>query len=221
MSKDQVRKLTVPPKLSGEVEKDKFNDIILILTPPCPLEPVISFRWTLFSITELLSTMEPWAAAKKTLLVWRCHQLLSGFLAKGHLPRVSRQSRRSLMIRVIMKWSRGCALILSGLLFRDNLFKTMRFFLFFYFEAFCTPYSRPSWSQMFASGYCFLWGLLFEDKFNLLRKQVWSSLVTSSIACGIYRKWEEIKTQTKASLDFKARKRCKVLRDWTLRSAFC
>ena len=27
-------------------------------------------------------------------LVWRCHQLLSGFLAKGHLPRVSSQSRR-------------------------------------------------------------------------------------------------------------------------------
>ena len=32
------------------------------------------------------------------MLVWRCHQLLSGFLAKGHLPRVS---RRSLMIRGI------------------------------------------------------------------------------------------------------------------------
>ena len=28
--------------------------------------------------------------------MWRCNQLLSGFLAKGHLPRVSRQSRRSL-----------------------------------------------------------------------------------------------------------------------------
>ena len=36
--------------------------------------------------------MEPWAAAKKNFqLMWRCHQLLSGFLAKGHLPRVSRQ----------------------------------------------------------------------------------------------------------------------------------
>ena len=35
--------------------------------------------------------------------MWRCHQLLSGFLAKGHLPRVSRQWP---MIRVIMKWSR-------------------------------------------------------------------------------------------------------------------
>ena len=44
-------------------------------------------------------------------LVWWCHQLLSAFLAKGHLPRVSRQSRRSLMIRVIMKWSGGCAQI--------------------------------------------------------------------------------------------------------------
>ena len=41
----------------------------------------------------------------------RCQQLLSGFLAKGHLPLVSRQSRRSLMISVIMKWSWGCAQI--------------------------------------------------------------------------------------------------------------
>ena len=29
--------------------------------------------------------MEPWAAANKSFkLVWRCHQLLSGFPAKGH-----------------------------------------------------------------------------------------------------------------------------------------
>ena len=37
---------------------------------------------------------------KNFQLVWWCHQLLSGFLAKGHLLRVSRQS---LIIRVIMK----------------------------------------------------------------------------------------------------------------------
>jgi hypothetical protein len=30
---------------------------------------------------------------KSFKVVWRCHQLLSGFLAKGYLPRVSRQSR--------------------------------------------------------------------------------------------------------------------------------
>ena len=32
--------------------------------------------------------MEPWVATKKKnfQLVWRCHQLLYGFLAKGHLP---------------------------------------------------------------------------------------------------------------------------------------
>jgi len=35
-------------------------------------------------------------------LVWWFHQLLSGFLVKGNLPRVSRQSLWSLMIRVIM-----------------------------------------------------------------------------------------------------------------------
>ena len=40
---------------------------------------------------------------KSFKLLWRCQQLLSGFLAKGHLPRLSLQSRRSLMIRVIMK----------------------------------------------------------------------------------------------------------------------
>ena len=64
-------------------------------------------------IVSSLLSMEPWAAAKKNFqLVWRCHQLMSGFLAKGHLPRVSRQSGRSLMIRVIMKWSwGGCAQI--------------------------------------------------------------------------------------------------------------
>ena len=40
--------------------------------------------------------MEPWAVAKKSFkLVWRCHQLLSGFLAKVHLLRVSRQSHVS------------------------------------------------------------------------------------------------------------------------------
>ena len=29
---------------------------------------------------------------KNFKLVWRCHQLLSGFLIKGHLPRASLQS---------------------------------------------------------------------------------------------------------------------------------
>ena len=36
--------------------------------------------------------MESWAAEKSFKLVWRRHQLLSGFLTNGHLPRVSRQS---------------------------------------------------------------------------------------------------------------------------------
>ena len=40
--------------------------------------------------------MEPRAAAKKCFkLVWWCHQLLSGFLGKDHLPRVACQSRLS------------------------------------------------------------------------------------------------------------------------------
>ena len=53
----------------------------------------------------------PWShrgcGQKSCKIMWRCYQLLSGFLAKGHLPRMSRQSRRSLMIRMIMKWSWG------------------------------------------------------------------------------------------------------------------
>ena len=55
-------------------------------------------------------------------LVWQCHQLLSEFLDKGHLPRVSRQSRRSLMIRMIMKWSWG--LCTDLLVFALQLTKT-------------------------------------------------------------------------------------------------
>ena len=47
----------------------------------------------------------PWNHGPNSFkLVWRCHRLLSRFLFKSHLPR---QSRRSLMIRVIIKWSRG------------------------------------------------------------------------------------------------------------------
>ena len=59
-----------------------------------------------------LLSMEPWPAARKSFkLVSWCHQLLSGFLAKGHLPQVSRQS---LMIRVIMKLSWGlCTYLLA------------------------------------------------------------------------------------------------------------
>jgi hypothetical protein len=39
--------------------------------------------------------MESWAVIKKALIVWRCHQLHSGFLPNGHLNKVSRQSHLS------------------------------------------------------------------------------------------------------------------------------
>ena len=52
----------------------------------------------------------------------RCHQLLCEFLAKAHLHLASRQSLRSLMIRVIMKLSRG--LCLDLLAFALQLRKT-------------------------------------------------------------------------------------------------
>ena len=42
----------------------------------------------------VLLPMEPWTAAKENFkLVWLCHQLFSGFLANGKLPRVSHQPR--------------------------------------------------------------------------------------------------------------------------------
>ena len=49
---------------------------------------------------------------KSFKVVWRCHQVPCGFLAKGYLPRVS---YRSLMIRVIMKWSRGSNSLIKSL----------------------------------------------------------------------------------------------------------
>ena len=33
--------------------------------------------------------MEPWTVAKNVMLVWWCHQFLSGFLAKGHSLQIS------------------------------------------------------------------------------------------------------------------------------------
>ena len=59
------------------------------------------FCFTLSIILILLTlscmlSMEPWAVAKKSFrLVWRCHQLLSGFLSNDHLPRMRHQSRLS------------------------------------------------------------------------------------------------------------------------------
>ena len=60
---------------------------------------------------------------KSFKLVWGFHQL-SGFLSQGQLPRVSRQSRPSLMIRVTMKWSRGLYSLSDLLAFALQLRKT-------------------------------------------------------------------------------------------------
>ena len=44
-------------------------------------------RWFIQISRSCLLSMEPWTAAKKSFkLVWRYHQLLSGFLVKDHLP---------------------------------------------------------------------------------------------------------------------------------------
>ena len=44
-------------------------------------------------------------------LIWRYHQLLSRFIVRDHLPRVSRQSPLSANNRVIMRWYRGTSQI--------------------------------------------------------------------------------------------------------------
>ena len=45
---------------------------------------------------KIVLSQEPWTVTKRSFrLVWRCHQLLSEFLLKCHLPRVSRESRLS------------------------------------------------------------------------------------------------------------------------------
>ena len=77
----------------------KLNRAILCCMAYNLMERTCCIRWT-FLLLCLLS-MEPWAVTKKSfILVWRCFQLLFGFLANGHLPLVSRQSY---LLRIRMK----------------------------------------------------------------------------------------------------------------------
>ena len=47
-------------------------------------------------LTSYLLPTESWAGAKNIfMIVWRCNQLVSGFLANDHLPPVSRQPHLS------------------------------------------------------------------------------------------------------------------------------
>ena len=51
---------------------------------------------------------------KSLIPMWRYHQFLYAFLANDHSPRVSRQSRRQLMIGITMRINRGlCAGLLA------------------------------------------------------------------------------------------------------------
>ena len=54
--------------------------------------PIVHFFYTDFGY---LSSMSNGCSQKGFKLVWRCHQLLSGFLSKGQLPWVLHQSRLS------------------------------------------------------------------------------------------------------------------------------
>ena len=69
------------------------------------------FRSFVIRVTSSARTSSFWAlffcvhgtlgcVQRSVMIVWRCRQLLSGFLAKGHLPRVSRLST---VVRVIMR----------------------------------------------------------------------------------------------------------------------
>ena len=69
---------------------------------------LISLKLTLKCFTRPAVHGDVGCGQKKNFrLVWQCHQLLSRFLTKGHLPGVSSQSHWSLMISVTMKSSQG------------------------------------------------------------------------------------------------------------------
>ena len=53
--------------------------------------------------STFLLSVEPWAAANSVAVPPDSSRIRSRFIAKGNLHRVSRQSRRSLVIWVIMK----------------------------------------------------------------------------------------------------------------------
>ena len=70
---------------------------------------ILRLLYQFFHYLEAISCC-PWSHGlwpKNFKVLWWCHQLLSGFLAKGQLFRVSHQSR-SLMIRLIMNGPGGC-----------------------------------------------------------------------------------------------------------------
>ena len=81
--------------------------------------------------------MEPWPKSFK--LVWRCHQLLSGFLAKGYLPRVpyqpllSANDKDDKVMPGTVNWSPGIYLMgldISGKSQKgDSLMKIVRPFI--------------------------------------------------------------------------------------------
>ena len=69
------------------------------------------------SLEEVLALCWPWSHGlqpKNNRLVCGCHQLLSEFLANGHLPEYHVSQ---LMIKVIMRWNRGVRTIFWHLLY--------------------------------------------------------------------------------------------------------
>ena len=102
---------TLPPEPLGQSPGPSWNifsySFPIVLSWTSLLVPSV-FKSKHLGITflklEFLILVHIPVVQKSFKLVWRCHQLRSRFLAKGHLPRVSRQSLRWLMIRVIMKW---------------------------------------------------------------------------------------------------------------------
>ena len=59
------------------------------------IDILLSIFFKLNSIVKLVDCRFPWSHGQQSKQLYAsmaCHQLLSGFLANGHLPRVSRQS---------------------------------------------------------------------------------------------------------------------------------
>ena len=78
----------------------------------------ITTQWLLFLFqVNFLWTCCPWSNGlrpKSFKLLWWCKQLMSKFLAKCYLPRVSLQSRLLANDKEIMKWYQGLCTDLLG-----------------------------------------------------------------------------------------------------------
>ena len=83
---------------------ERIRDVSIMYLFTKPVPPRLFYLIYFFGVNGAIS-----CGQKSFTLVWGWQKLLSGFLAKGHLPRVSRQSRLSANDKcgciVLMGWS--------------------------------------------------------------------------------------------------------------------